>query len=110
MAKFQIKIRKNGEFQFELKASNGQTILTSEGYSTMAACKNGIDSVKKNSLDDSRYEQRESSNGKPYFVLKAGNGQIIGGSEMYESKSGMTSGIESVKKNGQTEEIEDLTK
>ncbi|KAA0989208.1 YegP family protein [Dyadobacter aurulentus] len=110
MAKFEIKTRKNGEFQFELKASNGQNILSSEGYSTMAACKNGIESVQKNSPDDGRYEQKESSNGKPYFVLKAGNGQIIGSSEMYESRSGMLNGIESVKKNGQTEEIEDLTK
>jgi uncharacterized protein YegP (UPF0339 family) len=110
MAKFQIKIRKNGEFQFDLKASNGQTILTSEGYSSMAGCKNGIDSVKKNSSDDSRYERKETSNGKPYCVLKAGNGQVIGTSEIYESASGMNNGIESVKKNGQTQEIEDLTK
>jgi uncharacterized protein YegP (UPF0339 family) len=49
MGKFVISTRTNNEFQFSLKADNGQTILSSEGYSTKAACTNGIESVKKNS-------------------------------------------------------------
>ena len=48
MAKFEITVRKNGEFQFNLKASNGEVILTSEGYTTKSACLNGVESVKKN--------------------------------------------------------------
>ena len=60
----------------------------------MSSCKNGIESVRKNSPDDSRYERKESTNGKHYFVLMAVNSQIIGTSEMYESVSGMNSGIE----------------
>ena len=48
MAKFKITKRTNGEFQFNLKATNGQVILTSEGYSSKAGCNNGIDSVKTN--------------------------------------------------------------
>ena len=48
MGKFVITLRKNGEFQFNLKATNGQVILTSEGYNTKAACLNGVESVKKN--------------------------------------------------------------
>lgn len=99
MGKFVISTRKNGEFQFNLKAGNGQTILASEGYSTKAACQNGIESVKKNSQDDSKFDKLEAKNGKPYFNLKAGNGQIIGSSEMYESTSARDNGIESVKKN-----------
>ena len=51
MGKFVITKRANGEFQFNLKAGNGQVILTSEGYTTLAACKNGIESVKKNAPD-----------------------------------------------------------
>ena len=58
MGKFVISTRKNGEFQFNLKADNGQIILTSEGYTTKAACENGIVSVRKNSADDTRYERR----------------------------------------------------
>ncbi|KQB40912.1 YegP family protein [Flavobacterium aquidurense] len=99
MGKFVITRRTNGEFQFNLKANNGQTILSSEGYTTKAACTNGIESVKTNSQDDSRFDRRESSNGKPYFNLRASNGQIIGSSEMYESTSARENGIEFVKKN-----------
>ena len=107
MGKFVISIRKNGEYQFNLKAGNGQTILASEGYTTKAACDNGIESVKKNSQDDARYDRKESSNGKPYFNLKATNGQIIGTSEMYESVAARENGIESVKKNAPDATIDD---
>ncbi len=109
MGTFVISKRKNGEFQFNLKAGNGQIILTSEGYTTKANCINGIESVKKNSVDDARYERKTSSNGKFYFNLKATNGQIIGTSEMYESESGRENGIESVKKNAPDADIQDET-
>ena len=107
MGKFVITKRANGEFQFNLKAGNGQTILASEGYTTKAACMNGIESVQKNSQDDARFEKLEAKNGKPYFNLKAGNGQIIGSSEMYESEASRDNGIESVKKNAPDATIDD---
>jgi uncharacterized protein YegP (UPF0339 family) len=109
MGKFVLSKRKNGEFQFNLKAGNGQTILTSEGYSTKANCENGIGSVKKNSKDDSKFDRKKSSNEKFYFNLKATNGQVIGSSEMYESKDGMENGIESVKQNAPNAEVVDET-
>lgn len=107
MGKFIITKRINGEFQFNLKANNGQTILASEGYSHKAGCLNGIESVKTNSQDDSKFDRKISSNGKPYFNLKASNGQIIGTSEMYESKSARDQGIESVKNNALNATIEE---
>lgn len=107
MGKFVITNRTNGEYQFNLKAGNGQTILASEGYTTKAACLNGVESVKKNSQEDARYEKKESSNGKYYFSLKATNGQIIGSSEMYESAAARDNGIESVKKNAPDAETDD---
>lgn len=109
MGKFVITKRTNGEFQFNLKAGNGQTILTSEGYTTKAACSGGIESVKKNASDDGRYDRLESKSGKPYFNLKANNGQIIGASEMYESVSARENGIESVKKNAADAAVDDQT-
>ena len=109
MGKFVINQRTNGEFQFNLKAGNGQTILSSEGYSSKSACNNGIESLKTNSQDDSRYEKKESKNGKYHFNLKAGNGQIIGSSEMYESAAGRDNGIESVKTNAPDATIDDQT-
>lgn len=107
MGKFVITTRKNGEYQFSLKAGNGQEILGSEGYTTKSACQNGIESVKKNSQDDARFERLESKNGKWYFNLKATNGQIIGSSEMYESASSRDNGIESVKKNAPDADVDD---
>ena len=109
MGKFVITKRVNGEFQFNLKAGNGQTILASEGYTTQAACDNGIESVRKNAQEDGRFDRKESSNGKFYFNLKASNGQIIGNSEMYESLASMENGIESVKKNAADAVVEDQT-
>lgn len=99
MGKFEIKVRKDDQFQFNLKASNGQVILTSEAYTTKAACLNGVESVKKNAPEDKRYDRLVAKNGKPYFNLKATNGQVIGTSEMYESEASRDNGIESVKKN-----------
>lgn len=109
MGKFEITKRKNDEFQFNLKAVNGQVILTSEGYVTKQACLNGINSVMKNSQLDEMFEKKESSNGKYYFNLKASNGQVIGTSEMYESEASRQNGIDSVKSNGNNSEVVDLT-
>lgn len=105
MGKFVISQRKNGEYQFNLKAGNGQVILTSEGYTTLAACKNGIESVKKNSQEDARFERKEAKDGSPFFNLKATNGQVIGTSEMYSSTAACENGIESVKKNAPEAEV-----
>ena len=109
MGKFEIKTRKNGEFQFNLKATNGQVILTSEGYKTKASCLNGVESVKKNCKDEKRFEVKEASNGKPYFNLMATNGQIIGSSQMYANQVNMKNGIASVMKNAPEAPIVDLT-
>lgn len=70
MGKFIITKRKNNDYQFNLKAGNGQVILTSQGYATKSGCKNGIESVKTNSPFDSRYERMTSSNSQYYFNLK----------------------------------------
>jgi len=109
MGKFVITTRSNGEFQFNLQAGNGQTILSSEGYVAKTSCLNGIESVRKNSAEDSRFERKESANGKWYFNLKATNGQVIGSSQMYESEAGRDNGIESVKNNAPEATVDDQT-
>ena len=86
--KFELK-KSRGQFVFNLKASNGKVILTSERYKAKAGAENGIASVQKNSPDDARYDRRKSKSDQPYFVLKAGNGEIIGNSEMYSSDAAM---------------------
>lgn len=109
MGKFIISSRSNGEFQFNLKADNGQVILNSEGYKTKAACNNGVESVKKNSQSQGNFEKLVAKNGKHYFNLKAGNGQIIGTSQMYEGEDGMVNGLASVLKNAHNADVVDET-
>ncbi len=107
MGKFEIKKDKAGKFRFNLKASNGQVILSSEAYNTKDDCDNGIESVKKNSQNDGMFNRKEAKDGSPYFNLKASNGQVIGSSERYSSNSAMENGIASVKKNAPKASIVD---
>ena len=95
---FEIDEDKAGEFRFRLKAANGEKILASEGYKQKASAKNGVESVKKNALEDDRYDRKTASTGAPYFVLKAGNNEVIGTSEMYSSEGARDKGIDAVKR------------
>lgn len=107
--KFELKSAKSGQFHFNLLAGNGQIILQSEMYESKASALNGIESIKKNAGTEERYERLVSKSSKPYFVIKAGNHQVIGQSQMYESEASRDNGIESVKKNGPDAELVDLT-
>ncbi|RFF29961.1 YegP family protein [Wenzhouxiangella sediminis] len=107
--KFEIYKDKKGEFRFRLKASNGQNILASEGYAKKPSCTNGIESVRKNSQVEERFETKQSSSGKWSFVLKASNGQVIGTSQTYDSDSGCRNGIKSVAKNAPDATVDDQT-
>ncbi len=97
------------KFHFRLKAKNGEIILTGQGYKDKNGCENGVTSVQKNGGDDSKFEIKEAKDGRHYFVLKAGNGQVIGQSQMYKSASGLKNGIASVGKNSDTDRVKDLT-
>ena len=94
--KFVVSKGKDGQDYFVLKAGNGEVILQSEGYKSSASCANGIESVRKNSQDEGRFECRTAKDGRAYFVLKAANGQEIGRSQMYKTDSGCSNGMKSV--------------
>jgi uncharacterized protein YegP (UPF0339 family) len=49
--KFVVKKGHSGKFHFNLVASNGQVIATSETYETKMSALNGIESVRKNAPD-----------------------------------------------------------
>ena len=119
MGKFVIKETATG-VKFDLKATNGQVIATSEVYSTEAACLNGIESVKKNCVGEvedqtvenvvevkhPKFEVYLDKAGEYRFRLKAKNGEVIAVSEGYKAKDSCLNGIESVKKNAPDAEIE----
>jgi len=78
-----FKSEKNGKYYFNLKAGNHETILKSQGYSSKFGAENGIESVMKNAASDSNFERKKAKNGQFFFRLNAGNGQIVGSSEIY---------------------------
>lgn len=82
-----------------MKASNGQIILSSEGYKSKVSCKNGIESVKKNAKDPKRFTKTTTSSGAYRFALVATNKEVIGTSQNYKSTSGRDNGMKSVMKN-----------
>ena len=112
MGKFAIKETKTG-IKFDLKAGNGEVILSSEVYKSEASCRKGIASVMRNApaaVEDQTVEEFEALKHPKYeiyldkagefrFRLKARNGEIIGVSEGYKAKNSCLNGIESVKKN-----------
>ena len=119
MSKFVIRAVKSG-LKFDLKAANGQTILTSEVYTTEAACRKGIESVAKNAslaklenqteegwktVTNPKFQMYQDKAGQYRFRLRARNGEIIAVSENYTAKAGCLNGIESVKKNAPDAEI-----
>ena len=118
MGKFAVKETATG-FKFDLKAGNGETIATSEVYSTKAACLKGVDSVKANcvgEIEDQTVENVEAKKhpkfemyldkaGEFRFRLKAKNGEVIATSEGYKSKASCENGIASVKKNAPEAEV-----
>lgn len=113
MGKFVIRKTSTG-IKFDLKAGNGETIATSEVYTSEDACRKGIASVQKNApvaaVEDQTVEEYPAANhpkfevyagkaGEFRFRLKAVNGQIIAISEGYKAMARCINGIESVKKN-----------
>jgi uncharacterized protein YegP (UPF0339 family) len=107
--KYILKSTSDERFHFNLTARNGQVILSSQMYTSKQSVINGIVSVQINSVREERYARQKSSDGQFYFNLKANNGQVIGTSEMYTTAEMRDNGIESVKENGPTLAIEDLT-
>lgn len=77
----------DGQYYFNLVAANGQTTLRSEGYKTLASAKKGVAAVVTAGASSKNFEVKLASNGDYYFNLKAANGEIVGLSQLYSSKS-----------------------
>ena len=108
-AKFEIYKDKAGESRFRLKAGNGEIILSSEGYKSKSSCKNGIESVKKNSRDAKNFVVSQTKTGKSRFNLKASNGQVVAVSQSYADESGCQNGIDCVKRDAPGADVVDLS-
>lgn len=106
---FELKKAGNGKYVFNLKAGNHQVVLTGQTYSSKAAALAGIESVRRNCGNDANFERKTATDGWPYFTLKSGdNGQVLGRSESYSSRSAAEHGIESVQANAPAAAIEEI--
>jgi len=105
--KYALTTTSDGRFLFNLRAENGEKILTSESYKAKASAHEGIESVRSNASDDAKFDRRTSNDDKPYFVLKAANGEILGTSEQYSSAAAMENGVQSVMANAPTAVVDD---
>ena len=106
---YELTKSEKGQYSFVLKAGNSEVVLRSEQYEAKASATNGIASVQSNSPLDERYDRKVAKDGRPYFNLKAGNHQIIGTSQMYASDATCAVGIASVKTNGPSTTVKDLS-
>jgi uncharacterized protein YegP (UPF0339 family) len=107
MEKFVISKKATGEFQFDFIDKKGNILLRSGSYTRKTMCINGIESVKRNSQDNSKFNCKRSSNDEPYFNLKSFNGKILGISQIFEDKASRDNGIEYVKNKAPNAPIED---
>ena len=111
MGKFVVRNTNTG-IKFDLLATNGEVIATSEVYKSRKSCLAGIRSVQKNavaaniedqtvegfvSLSHPKFEIFLDEGGKFRFHLKAVNGQIIAISKAYEEKAACLACVEAVK-------------
>src|SRR4051812_41406911 len=95
--KFETFVGRDGKTYFHLLAGNGEKVLQSQGYATQASAVSGIESLKANGQDASKYLLREASDGAWYFVVAAAaNGEILAVSEMYTAQSKATRAMTSV--------------
>ena len=106
---FELKRTEGGRFMFNLKAGNGEIILTSGLYDGKAAASEGIATVIACAHDESNIERKVASNRKPFFVLKSAAGDFLAKSEMYSSAAAMEKGIKSVLQNVGGATLKDLT-
>lgn len=107
--KFELSKGKSGKFSFNLKAGNGQVVFSSQTYDSKRSASAGINSVRRNAQKEARFERKESAKKQPYFVITAGNGQVIGKSQMYANLVSMEKGIQSVVRNAPEAPVVDLS-
>ena len=108
-AKYELKTAASGQYMFNLKAGNGEVILTSETYKTRGGAKKGIESVKSNGPDCLNYDMKMDKRKQYYFLLKSANHKVIGKSESYTRIAAMEKGIQAVMKNAAKAKVHDLT-
>jgi uncharacterized protein YegP (UPF0339 family) len=110
MARFIIDRNKNGTFEYTLVESDGEVILSGQGYGSKQGCKIGIGSVQSNAASEEQYDRKKGRNGKASFNLLSHNGRVIGESAKFDSEATMEKAIALLKKKAKSAKIVDVSR
>ena len=108
-ARYELKRSRDQKYYWTLQADNNEVLLTSETYASKGNAENGVASAKRNSSSEGNYDRRNASNTQYYFVLRAGNNEVLGTSEMYTTAWARDNGITACKQVGPKAPTSDLT-
>jgi len=104
--KFEIfQSPKNSKYYFRLKSRNGQVVMASEGYEQKSGAANGAKAVQRASQKKENFQENLAKDGRHYFNLHSGNKQIVGTSQMYQTRSGCRKCVNSIMENAGNAEL-----
>ena len=98
MGTFIVTKENDGNYYVTLKAKNGRVIRNSLKHVSISACKDGIETIRVNAIDNLKYAYKKTFDGKFYFRLKSVHGEVLGNSKLYETAEHRNIGIETVRR------------
>jgi len=98
MGTFTVTREDDGKYYVILKSGNGRIILNSLKHVSKSACKDGIETIRVNAVDNLKYDYKKTFDGKFYFRLKSVHGEVLGNSRLYETAEHRNVGIETVRR------------
>lgn len=108
-SQFEFYKDKHSEFRFRLVAANGDTLLSSDVYTSKLGCAKGIQSVRINSANPDNFVKESTENNQHRFSLISSNGRVLATSQNYATVAAYDSGIASVARLAGDASISDRT-
>lgn len=88
----------NNTYLFQLKTSDGQTLLESISFNSREEIENTVAELAPLSEVHVSIERKTNYQGNFLFNLKDRKGKVIGNSLLYDSEAGMENGIRNLKR------------
>lgn len=109
-AKFEFYKDNPREFRFRLLAGNGDTLLSSDVYTSKLGCTKGIESVRTHSANPDNFVKESTANSHHRFSLISSNGRVLGTSQNYATLAAYNQGIANVARQARGASVSDLTR
>lgn len=95
----------NGGYTFELRASNGEKMLSGGHYTTLAGAKGGIETYKNN-IKKGNFRIVQTKMGDYIFQLLNASGKLLAYGADYNTRAGCESALESTRRFAATAPVE----